>query len=295
LESKPSDLENFGVQRFSFGVILESNASALGTRKMKRLRREINIFSLSALDLFAAAMGTFILLTVLLFPYYLKNAEIVEKMSALRQELEKTQTNLAQTQQQLQECTLQRKQCETQRTQLQERITHLEQENSRQAQQLQECQAQQSNLKGQISALQQEIKNCQEKLKQTFLAIIMKWTTNRQDIDLHLIDTEGNEFYFERHNRNRAHFRNSSAELSVDTTKGPGIEIWENPRAKPGHYKLYANLYARHGNSKNPLVKSTVYYRDGAKKLREITLTQEKQKQLIAIIEVNAEGDVVVR
>ncbi|MDM8563131.1 hypothetical protein QUF54_07240, partial [Candidatus Marithioploca araucensis] len=252
-----------------------------GTRKMKRLRREINIFSLSALDLFAAAMGTFILLTVLLFPYYLKNAEIVEKMSALRQELEKTQTNLAQTQQQLQECTTQREQCETQRTQLQERI--------------QECQAQQSNLKGQISTLQQEIKNCQEKLKQTFLAIIMKWTTNRQDVDLHLIDTEGNEFYFERHNRNRAHFRNSSAELSVDTTKGPGIEIWENPRAKPGHYKLYANLYARHGNSKNPLVKSTVYYRDGAKKLREITLTQEKQKQLIAIIEVNTEGDVVVR
>ncbi len=41
---------------------------------MRRPSRELNIFSLSALDLFASAMGAFILITVVLFPYYLKTA-----------------------------------------------------------------------------------------------------------------------------------------------------------------------------------------------------------------------------
>jgi hypothetical protein len=41
---------------------------------MKRPSREINIFSLSALDLFASAMGSFILIAVMLFPYYQKSA-----------------------------------------------------------------------------------------------------------------------------------------------------------------------------------------------------------------------------
>ena len=41
---------------------------------VKRPSREINIFSLSALDLFASAMGSFILIAVLLFPYYQKSA-----------------------------------------------------------------------------------------------------------------------------------------------------------------------------------------------------------------------------
>lgn len=39
---------------------------------MIRRNREINIFSMSVLDLFASALGAFILLTLILLPYYLK-------------------------------------------------------------------------------------------------------------------------------------------------------------------------------------------------------------------------------
>jgi len=39
---------------------------------MKRRSREINVFSLSAIDLFACAMGAFVLLSLILFQYYLK-------------------------------------------------------------------------------------------------------------------------------------------------------------------------------------------------------------------------------
>jgi hypothetical protein len=224
---------------------------------MKRLNREINIFSMSALDLFASAMGSFILLAVILFPYYLKNAEIVEIMSALRQDLEKTQQQRAQLQQDLQK-----------------------------------CQAQTSK-QSEITTLKRDLKNCHQKLRQTFLAIVMKWQTQKQDVDLHIIDPNNNEFFYKKHNRNRSHFPNANAELSVDTIKGPGIEIWENPYIKQGIYKVYAKLYARKGNTKNPVVKTTIYYRDGSKKLPNITLHETNKKKLIAEIEVNAEGEVL--
>jgi len=239
---------------------------------MKRLNREINIFSMSALDLLASAMGTFILLAVILFPYYLKNADIVERMSALRQELEKTQ-------QQLQTCSNERQQCQQQRAQLQ--------------QNLQKCQAQ-TIKQSEITSLKRDLKNCHQKLRQTFLAIVMKWQTNKQDVDLHVIDPNNNEFFYKKHNRNRSHFPNANAELSVDTIKGPGIEIWENPYIKQGIYKVYAKLYARKGNTKNPVVKTTIYYRDGSKKLANITLNETSNKKLIAEIEVNADGDILV-
>ena len=37
---------------------------------MKRRNREINIFSMSALDLFASALGAFILIAIVMFPYF---------------------------------------------------------------------------------------------------------------------------------------------------------------------------------------------------------------------------------
>lgn len=42
---------------------------------MRRLRnRELNVFSMSALDLFASALGAFILVSLILLPYYLQRA-----------------------------------------------------------------------------------------------------------------------------------------------------------------------------------------------------------------------------
>ena len=45
---------------------------------MKRKDRELNVFSMSALDLFASALGAFILITLVLMPYYLKRTPTPE-------------------------------------------------------------------------------------------------------------------------------------------------------------------------------------------------------------------------
>ncbi|MCP3975928.1 MAG: VWA domain-containing protein, partial [bacterium] len=50
---------------------------------VSRRNRELNVFSLSALDLFAGAMGAFILIAVVLFPYYLKETKTPIKVRNL--------------------------------------------------------------------------------------------------------------------------------------------------------------------------------------------------------------------
>ncbi len=213
---------------------------------MRRQRKELNIFSLSALDLFASALGAFILLAVIQFPYTKKNEDIVEAKR-------KTEQQLAQCTSKLDEATKRAKKEEA------------------------------------------DVEKCKQRLKNTFLAVILKWETKVQDVDLHVIDPDGNEFYYKRHNRNRNEFPSADAEISVDQIKGPGVEVWEYYQAKPGLYKIYANLYNRHGNPNNPVIKSMVYYRDGVKKLNNITLTSigESRKKLIGTIEVNQMGEVV--
>ena len=66
---------------------------------MRRPDRETSVFSTSAIDLFAAALGAFILLFMLLFPYYRnaapddaysKTLELVEKRRLSMGELEST-------------------------------------------------------------------------------------------------------------------------------------------------------------------------------------------------------------
>ncbi len=57
---------------------------------MKRPDRTLNIFSLSALDLFASAMGTFVLIAILLFPYYQKNSKILAEINKTSEQLKKT-------------------------------------------------------------------------------------------------------------------------------------------------------------------------------------------------------------
>lgn len=44
---------------------------------MRRRNRDINIFSMSALDLFASALGAFILIAVIALPYYLKTDHLL--------------------------------------------------------------------------------------------------------------------------------------------------------------------------------------------------------------------------
>lgn len=60
---------------------------------MKRQARSFEVYSLSALDLFASAMGAFIIITLIIFPYYSKTSgaeDTLTQISSVRSEVEAT-------------------------------------------------------------------------------------------------------------------------------------------------------------------------------------------------------------
>ena len=61
---------------------------------MKTRNREINIFSMSALDLFASAMGAFILITVVLFPFFPNTGDSPERVAEVKAVLEAVKAEL---------------------------------------------------------------------------------------------------------------------------------------------------------------------------------------------------------
>ncbi|MEP1230906.1 MAG: hypothetical protein ABJG88_09550, partial [Litorimonas sp.] len=69
---------------------------------MRSQRRNISVFSISALDLFAAALGAFILIVLVLFPYYrlggvdVSFEELEEQVRKRRLAAASTQTELSQ-------------------------------------------------------------------------------------------------------------------------------------------------------------------------------------------------------
>lgn len=115
---------------------------------------------MSALDLFASALGAFILIAVVLFPFFpnvspseTQIAQMLEQLREARRELQECREDLAQNQ-----AALRQSQAE-----------------------LQESQA----------ALQQ----CNENLRKKFLLVVISWGSY-DDVDLHIVDPRGNEFYY---------------------------------------------------------------------------------------------------
>lgn len=78
----------------------------------QKKNRDINIFNMSAIDLFASSFGAFLLITLMLMPYYLRVPRtVLEELQQCRRELatesaarQQCETRLAQSQQQLREC-----------------------------------------------------------------------------------------------------------------------------------------------------------------------------------------------
>src|SRR5215218_2251316 len=64
---------------------------------MRRPYREIEIFSMSVLDMFASALGAFIMISIILFPTY--NGDIDARLSAAVEQVENRRRELQSTDQ----------------------------------------------------------------------------------------------------------------------------------------------------------------------------------------------------
>ena len=136
-----------------------------------------------------------------------------------------------------------------------------------------------------LTDAQDELESCQAQLAQTFAMVVINWSTS-DDVDLHIIDPTGNEYYYGERN-----FPGSDAALAEDNTNGPSNEIWLSPSATEGDYEIYINMFSKSDN--NPaVVTGTIIYRDGRIFLPDTTLTSSGEKPLAATFRVDAQGNI---
>jgi hypothetical protein len=278
---------------------------------MRRKRREFSIFNMSALDLFASALGAFILLTVVVLPYYLKTshtlraqvrecrAELSTSQAAnaqLEDDLAASQASNAQLKEELTACTEDRRQLQEQAASAREREQAAQQrlqactdEQQRLERQLQACSEAREQAATELEACGNNVSECREQLNRTFLVVVMQWQTVKHDIDLHVKDPTGAEFYFDR-----TTIPGRPGELSEDTTRGPGLEVWQAADAEPGTYRIYYRFFKRHGNPDSAPIRGGIYYRDGHHRIPSVTLSRQGEKPLVATIVVGADGSVSI-
>jgi len=229
---------------------------------MKRQNRDLNIFGMASLDLFASALGAFILVTVILFPYYPNTGDSKQKVAQVTATLQDVQSQLQQQQTRLQQ-------------------THKA---------LSNCEDRSAGLRMATQTKrdsESKLQQCLGRLRKKFILVLMSWGS-KDDVDLHVVDPKGREFYFKKKT-----FAGSQAKLEEDNIRGPGNEIWLHPLAGPGNYKIYYNYYRR--RSQSVRVRGAVLTPDGKTALPDRRLQWEDQKPLVAVLTVDDNGDISIR
>lgn len=162
---------------------------------------------MSVLDMFASALGAFIMCAIILFPYYTDEKDLAKKIEKTKEAIRKAEVDLIAAKQRVKV---------NEETQLRLR---------------QQLRASQTSTAA-IDQCRADAIACRASLTKTFLVVSIEWT-ERCDVDLYVKDPMGREYYFANKK-----IEGSDAELSYDMTDGPGLEIWQVPVAMPGRYEI---------------------------------------------------------
>ena len=244
------------------------------------------MFSISALDLFASALGAFILMSLIFMVFFSMTSRDSGEAEETRTALERCEAELASVRSQLD-------QAEARNAELEERLSgsvgaeSLEQcqselEETRAALTL--CQAELQSAGGVTERLQranEELEACQRALQKTFVLVIASWSS-RDDVDLHVVDPAGREFYYRERRRS-----GSQAALEEDNTRGPGNEVWLHPSAEPGRYRVCYKLYS---GSPSPSVRGSILWQEGKLEIPNLALTREGQVRIAVEVLVGEDG-----
>ncbi|MER8937882.1 hypothetical protein NKH82_00020 [Mesorhizobium sp. M0915] len=219
---------------------------------------------MSVLDMFASALGAFIMISIILFPYF-NNTKLLEET---RKNLEQTKALVVMVEGEV----------ESKKKIVQKNDEELEKFPASTAA-LGKCQA--------------RITACKAETTDTFLVIGVEWD-ERCDVDLYVTDPGGHQYYFIKKK-----FDGSEAELSLDMRDGPGIEVWQSPKAPPGEYKIAykaPSCTALESPGGEVLVKGWVIDRSaGRSALPDMRITNVAKDGDLATIAVNSDGSIAIQ
>jgi hypothetical protein len=257
---------------------------------MKRQRRDLNTLSLSMLDVIAGAMAAFLILMVILLPYYDRTSVDQQvQVEALRQSVAALEEAVRSARAEAEAARAQAGET-ADAAQLRRRVAELEDA-------LRAAQAEAASAAAAASASRAESERQAQRadglarqLARTFLVLYVRWDT-LDDVDLHVVDPTGAQFYWD----NRKTIPGRPGELSEDNVMGPGNEVWEIRDAPPGDYRIDVKLFAIRDARKPVVVKGRVFHRDGSAIFPDVRLSRLGERRRIATIRVDAQGNVSVR
>ncbi len=206
---------------------------------MRRKNREINIFNISIMDVFASALGVFILIAVVLFPYYMKNAVAVEARRQAEAQAQYQARRADEAEAQAQSQARRADEAEAQARSQAQRADEAEAQAQSQARRVDEAERKRQEAEADA---REQARRADRIRKETHLQVALTWawpkTGNRDieskdDVDLFLVDPAGNLFDY----RNRSH-SGAPGTFLVDSMHTPGGEIWSAERANPGIYTV---------------------------------------------------------
>lgn len=257
---------------------------------MRPRRRDLNTLSLSMLDVIAGAMAAFLIIMVILLPYY-DNTSVDQHA-----QVEALQRNVAGLEEALRAARADAEAARTQAGQAadeaQLRRTIAELQDALRAAQAEAASAEATASQAQAESARQaqRAEGLARQLARTFLVLYVRWDT-LDDVDLHVIDPSGAEFYWDGHKT----IRGRPGELSEDSIIGPGNEVWEIRDAPPGEYKIEVKLYGIRDARKPVVVRGRVFHRDGSAVFNDVSLSRLGERRRIATVRVDAHGAVSVR
>lgn len=244
---------------------------------MRPRQREINTLNLSMLDVIAGAMAAFLILMVILLPYYERETVNQEEiMAELRQALAEARAAQSAAESAARTAQADLAAAETQRNQA-----------ALAAAEIQDIRAALASAQAEAARQEARAEGLARQLARTFLVLYVRWDTH-DDVDLHLTDPSGAEFWWNGHKT----LPGRPGELSEDNIVGPGNEVWEIREAPPGDYRVEVRLYQVRDTRKPVVVKGRVFHRDGSAVFPAVALAQRGQRERIATLRVDENGGV---
>lgn len=229
--------------------------------------REINVFSTSAIDLFASSMGVFILLMIITIPYYTKTETkkpVVEEKPKVEKAVEKIPD-------------------------LRAKVKELEAMTQKQKTEIVKKQEIVGKQKIEIEELKKRISTPHPTAQKNFLVVIVKWTTNRHDLDLAVTTPDKLTYNF----KNKS-YKDKSGLFSLDSRTGPGAEVFQTPEAQVGDYQVTYNFYNSYGNDEPMKAQGTVLTTKGSFELPVANMDLKEHRSVSFKFRLTSDGEVKI-
>lgn len=120
-------------------------------------------------------------------------------------------------------------------------------------QELEKALEQMRKMLAKIKQLEEELKNQRaiasaaeppKEKPSVFLVLTLNWETEKHDLDLTVTDPNGAVFNFESRED-----KSKTGRFVIDSRTGPGVELWQSNKVKPGVYNISVTFYNAYGNN----------------------------------------------